>query len=185
MGFFFIGFFLIISLILRVVFILFDIFIIYFPRNVSFFINHYINAVNNSSKSFIVTLICFVVGRITKGNSFICSGFMFAKLFIIIFNIAFASKNFEMLYQRSLTIPEFMRSLSDVHSDIFFVENNNRIKCSFTLEGCGSSRLIKNSTSHLLNSSVHPFHHSILLRSPSCREFPSYSMFFIEIEIFI
>ena len=70
----------------------------YLPRNVSFFINHYINAVNNSSKSFFVTLICFDVGRITKENAFICSRFKLSKLFIIILNIAFSSKNFEMLY---------------------------------------------------------------------------------------
>ena len=31
----------------------------------------------------------------------------------------------------------------------------------------------------------HFFHYSILLRSPSCREFPSYSMFFTKIEKFI
>ena len=139
----------------------------------------------NSSKSFIVTLICFVVGRITKENAFICFRFKFAKLFIIILNIAFASKTFEMFYWRSLTILELMRSLSVVHLDICFLENKNRSKCSFTPEGCGSSRLIKHSTSHLLNCSVHPFHHSIFLRSPSCREFPSYSMFFTEIEKFI
>src|SRR5271168_2146611 len=101
MGFFFMGFFFIISLIWRIVFILFDIIMIYLPRDVSFFINHYINAVSNSSKSFIITLICIVVGGITKKNAFICSGFKFAKLFISIFNIAFAPKYFEMLYRRS------------------------------------------------------------------------------------
>ena len=93
MGFFFIVFFFIISLILRVVSILFDIFIIDLPRNVSFFINHYTNAVNNSSKSFIVTLICFVVGRVTKENAFICSRFKLANIFISPFDVAFASKN--------------------------------------------------------------------------------------------
>ena len=78
-----------------------------------------------------------------------------------------------------------MRSLSAVHPDICLVDNNNCSKCGFTPESCGSSRLIKHCTSHLLNRSVHPFHYSILLRSPSCREFPSYSMLFTEVEKFI
>ena len=125
------------------------------------------------------------MGRVTKENAFIYSRFKIAKMFISIFDIAFASKNFEIFYQRSLTIPELMRGLSVVHPDICFVENNNCSKCSFTLESCGSSRLIKHSTSHLLNRSVHPFNYSILLRSPGCREFSSYSMFFTKIEKFI
>ena len=37
------------------------------------------------------------MGRITKENAFICSRFKLAKIFIIIFNIAFSSKIFEML----------------------------------------------------------------------------------------
>ena len=136
---------------------------------VACFINHHIKTFNNFSKSFIVTLISFTSGRVTKENAFICSRFKLAKLFISPFDVTFASKNFEVFYSRSLTIPKLMRSLSAVHSNICFVENNNCNKYSFTLEGCGSSRLIKHSTSHLLNRSVHPFHHSILLKSPSYR----------------
>ena len=109
-------FFFIINLIWRVIFIFFNIFMIYLSRNASFFINHYINAVNYYSKSFIVTLICFAVRRITKENAFIFSKFKFSKMFISIFNIAFASKIFEMLFLRSLTIPELMRILSVVYS---------------------------------------------------------------------
>ena len=133
---FFLRFFII--LLLRVAFIFFDVFMMYLSRNVSFLINHYINAFNNSAKSFIVALVCFAMWRVTKKNAFICSRFKFAKLLISILDIAFGPKYFEVLYRRSPTILELMRSLSAVHPDICFVENNNRSMCSFTPESCGS-----------------------------------------------
>src|SRR3984957_1040695 len=116
---FFLRFFII--LLLRVAFIFFDVFMMYLSRDVSLLINHYINSFNNSAKSFIVALVCFAMWRVTKKNAFICSRFKFAKLLINILNIAFAPKYFEVLYRRSLTIPELMRSLSAVHPDICFV----------------------------------------------------------------
>src|ERR1700735_1930736 len=102
----------------------------YLSRDVSLLINHYINAFNNSAQTFIVALVCFSMWRVTKKNAFICSRFKFAKLLISILNIEFASKDFEVLYRRILTIPELMRSLSVVHPDICFVENNN---CSMSI----------------------------------------------------
>ena len=62
--------------------------------SVFLFIHHYINVVDNFSKPFIVTFVCFAVSRITKENAFICFRFKLSKIFIIIFNIAFASKKF-------------------------------------------------------------------------------------------
>ena len=133
----FLRFFFFIILSLKLDFILFDIFMIYLPRNVSFFINHYINAVNNSSKSFIVALICFAVWRITKKNAFICSRFKLAKVFIYLSDVVFASKIFDVFNCGNLTIPKFMRSLSAIYPDVCLVENSNCNKCGFTQKVAG------------------------------------------------
>ena len=127
---------------------------------------HEITRADHFPKSFIITLISFTSGRVSKEKTFIYFGFKLAKFFISPFDVTFSSKNFEVFYSRSLTIPKFKWSLSVVYPNVFFVMNSDGSKCSFTLEGCKSSRFIYHGTSHLLNSFVHPFYHSILLRSP-------------------
>ena len=149
------------------------------------FVNCNINTFNNFPKSFIITLISFTSGRVTKENAFICYGFKLAKFFINPFDVTFASKNFEVFYSRSLNILKFMWSLIVVYSNIFLVENSDGDKCNFTQKSCRSSRFIYHSTSHFLNSFVHPLYHSILLRSPFGGELPFYSMLFTKVKEFI
>jgi len=64
------------------------------------------------------------------------------QVFISPFDVTFASKNFKVFYSRSLTIPKFMWSLSAIYPNICLVENSYNGECSFTLEGCRSSRFI-------------------------------------------
>eukprot|EP00253_Pinus_taeda_P001692 PITA_01692 len=82
-------------------------------------------AVHQPTYRSMIGSLLYLTGRVTKENAFICSRFKLAKLFNSPFDVTFSSKNFEVFYSRSLTIPKFMRSLSAIYSDVCFVENNN------------------------------------------------------------
>ena len=109
-----------------------------FPDNTNgCFINHNINAFNNLLKSIIVVFISFSSRGVSKEISLINSSFKLSNFIIIILYVTFASKDFEVFYSRRLTIPKFMRSLSVVYPDVFFVENSNGSKCNFTQKVAG------------------------------------------------
>lgn len=106
------------------------------------FINYNINPFNNFPKSFMITFVSFTSRRITKKNTFVCSNFKLAKFFISPFDKTFTSKNSKLFYIRRLAIPKLIWSLISIYSNILFVENSHSRKCSFTREGCRSSKFI-------------------------------------------